>query len=140
MADQSGSARFQSFFESALQSYGKNTGVPLAQHPIAVDLQSCQSVDDITTLLQRQAQAFSDSEERDRMMRAITSIVAILTPLSHVVSLADAVGVVRQNALMACSTLTFSSDITPTCESNTSWSWYTTECMCRSIVHMSISL
>jgi hypothetical protein len=107
MANQSGSARFKSVFESALQSYGKITGVPLVQHPLAVDFQSCQSVDDITTLLQCQAQAFSDSEDKDRMMRAIRSIVSTLTPLSHVASLADAVCVVRRKVLIACSALTF---------------------------------
>jgi hypothetical protein len=104
MADQLGSAPFQPLFQSALEDYGKNTGVRLAQHPLAVDIQSCQSVDDITTLLQRRAQAFNDFQERDRMMRAIKVIVSILTPLSDVASLADAVGVVRQKALIACST------------------------------------
>jgi hypothetical protein len=104
MADQSGSARFQSLFDSALQDYGVKTGVPLTQHPLAVDLQSCQSVDDITALLQCQVQAFGDFQEKDRMMTVIKTTVSILTPLSHVVSLADAVGAVRQKALMACST------------------------------------
>jgi hypothetical protein len=122
MADQLGSARFQSFFESALQDYGRNTGVPLAQHPLAVDLQSCQSVDDVTTLLQRQAQAFSDSKEKDRMMRAMKTTVSILVPLSDVTSIAEAVGVVRQKAMDGLFYISeiFISDIIPTYESNTS--------------------
>jgi hypothetical protein len=142
MADQSGSTRIQSRFESALQDYGLKTGVPLARHPLAVDLQSCQSADSITTLLQRQAQAFRDSRERDRMMRAIKTIVSNvsnLTPLSGAASLANVVGIVCQKALMACSmSLIFFLflDIVPTCEGNTSWSWYTTGCMCPSLVHM----
>jgi hypothetical protein len=112
MADQSASTHLQSLFESALQDYGVKTGVPLTQHPLAVVLQNHQSVDDITTLLQRRAEPFGDFQEWDRMMRAIKTIVSILTPLSHVVSLADAVGTVRQKALMACSTsLTCFSDI-----------------------------
>jgi hypothetical protein len=142
MADQSGSARFQSFFESAWQDYGRNTGVPLVQHPLAVDLQSCQSVDDITTLLQRQVQAFSDLKERDRMMKAIKTIVSILVPLSDVTSVAEAVGVVRHEVMdgLFYTSEFFISDIIPTCESNTSKSCYTTGCMCRSFIHMSISL
>jgi hypothetical protein len=122
MADQSASAHLQSLFESALQDYGVKTGVPLTQHPLAVDLQKCQSVDDITTLLQRQVHAFGDFQERDRMMRAIKTIVSILTPLSGAASLANVVGVVCQKALMTCPTLLtfFFSDIAPTCECNTS--------------------
>jgi hypothetical protein len=141
MADGSGPARFQLLFESALQDYGVKTGVPLSQHPLAMDLQSCQSVDDITTLLQRRTEAFTDFQQRDRTMRALETTVSILTPLSDVGSLADAIGVVCQEAIMACFTsLTFFSDIISTCESNTSKSCYTTGCMCRSFVHFSISL
>ena len=99
MADQSRSARFQALFDSALQAYEKKTHIALAQHPLAMNLQNCQSVDDITTLLQGQAQAFNDFQESDRMMKAIKSIVSILTPLSQAVSLADAVGSVRQKTL-----------------------------------------
>jgi hypothetical protein len=108
MTDQSGSARFQSLFESALQAYEKETRILLAQHPLAVDLQTCQSVDDITTILQGQAQAFNHFRESDRIMRAIRTTVSILTPLSQATSLANAVGLVRRKALMGCFTsLTF---------------------------------
>ena len=108
MADQSGPARFQALFESALQDYERKTGITLAQHPLAVDLQDCHSIDDITTLLQGRTQAFSDFRERDRMMKAIKTTVSILNPLSDAASLADVVGLVRQNALIAFSTsLTF---------------------------------
>src|SRR5579863_800319 len=104
MADKSGSAPFQALFESALQAYEKKTGVALAQHPLAVDIQNCQSVDNISTLLQRRAEAFSDFRQKDRMTKAIKNTLSILTPLSDVASLADAVGLVRQEALMTCST------------------------------------
>jgi len=99
MADKSGSAPFQALsFESALQAYQKKTGITLAQHPIAVDLQSCRSVGDVTTLLQGLALAVSDFRERDRMMKAIETTVTLLTPLSDSTSVTDAV---RQKWLMA---------------------------------------
>jgi hypothetical protein len=102
MADHSGSTPFQQLsFESALQAYQGKTGITLAQHPIAVDLQSCHSVEDITTLLQGRAQAVSDFRRRDRMMNAIKTIVTLLTPLSDAAALTDAV---RQKALKACLT------------------------------------
>jgi hypothetical protein len=82
-------------FESVLQAYQKKTGITLAQHPIAVDLQSCHSVEEITTLLQGRAQAVGDFRERVRMMNAIKTTVTVLTPLSDATSLTDAV---RQKA------------------------------------------
>ena len=108
MADLPGSTHYRARFESALQAYEGKTGVALAQHPLALDLQNCHSIDDITTLLQGRTRDFTDFRERDRMMKAIKTTVSILTPLSNAASLADAVGLVRQKALIACSTpLTF---------------------------------
>ena len=97
MANPSGSTPFQELsFESALQAYQKKTGITLAQHPIAVDLQSCYSAEDITTLLQRRVQPVNDFRVRDRMMKAIKTIVTFLTPPPDATSLTDAV---RQKAL-----------------------------------------
>jgi hypothetical protein len=125
MASQSGSARFQALLESALQAYQKKTGIKLAEHPLALKLQHCDSVDDITTLLQGRAEAFNDFRGSDRIMKSIKATVSILTPLSDILSLAGAVGLVSQKALIACFTYpTFFSDIIPTCQSNTCWSRY----------------
>jgi hypothetical protein len=133
MADQSGFVPFQELsFESALQAYQKKTGITLARHPIALDLQSCHSVEDTTTLLQGRAQAVSEFRERHRIVKAIKNTVTFLTQLSDATSLTDAV---RQKALMACSTsLTFLSDAIPTRKGNPGWSRYTAGCMCRSLV------
>jgi hypothetical protein len=100
MANQSGSARFQTLFESALHAYEKKTGVTLAQHPLAQQLQGCQSTQDIITLLQGQVQAF-DEFRRDKVIKSIKATVSILTPLSAAASesLADAFGLVRPEAL-----------------------------------------
>jgi len=135
MADQSGSARFQALFESALEDYEKKTGITLSKHPLAVQLQSCHSEDDITDLLQGRAKAFDIFQEKDRMLKAIKVTVSILTPLSMAASLADAVGLVRQKAQVARSTsLTPFPDIIPTCESSTGCSRYPTRCMCSSLI------
>ena len=97
MADQSGSARFQTLFESALLAYEKKTGVALAQHPLAQQIQSCHSAQDIITILQGRAQAF-DEFRRDKIIKSIKATVSILTPLSTAASLADASGLVRPEA------------------------------------------
>jgi hypothetical protein len=104
MAHQSESARFQALFDPALPAYEKMTGVSLAQHPLAVNLQSCDSVEAITGLLQDQAQAFSHLQGSDNIMKSLMTTVSNLSKLSSAASLADAFGLVRQKRLMTCLT------------------------------------
>jgi|SRR6266850_2063230 len=106
MADQSGSAHFRAIFESALLTYEKKAGVTLAEHPLAVQLQSCHSIESITAILQGKVQAFGEFRGIDRVMKSVRSTVSILTTLSTSASLGDYYGLVRQNlkALVACST------------------------------------
>jgi len=95
MAHQSESARFQALFEHALQAYEEKAGVSLTQHPLAIKLQSCDSVEAITGLLQYQAQAFRDLQGSDKIMKSLKTTVSILSKLSSAASLADAFGLVR---------------------------------------------
>jgi hypothetical protein len=126
MADPSASPHFQARFESALQAYQTKTGITLAEHALAVQLQNCNTVESITTLVQGQAQAFSNYRECDRIMKSIKTIVSILTSLSAAAPFADAVGLVRQVAMVVRFTfLTFFAAI-PTRKSNTGWSRYPT--------------
>jgi len=106
MTDRLGSARFQALLESAVQAYEKKEGVALADSvdSLAVRLQDCHSADDVATLLQGQAQAIDDFQQRDRIFKSIKTIVSILSPVSSVASVADDVGLVRQKVLMACFT------------------------------------
>ena len=96
MSHQSESARFRAIFESAIQAYEKKVGINLAHHHLSVLLWSCDSVESISTLLQCQVQAFSDFRENDKTMKYINTTVSIMTQLSSVAPLADAVGPVRQ--------------------------------------------
>ena len=100
MVDRPQSARFQTLFESALEAYGKMTGIKLAQHPLFMELQNCNPVGSITAFLQSQPPAFSDFTENDRLMGPIKVTVWILTTLSATASLDDAFDPVRQKALM----------------------------------------
>jgi len=101
MVDQSGPSCFQELFESALQNYETKTGITLIQHPLAVQLQSCQSVEDITALLQSQVQGVSYLQASDRIMKSIKSILSILSPLLAAASLA--VDLASQKVLRAVS-------------------------------------
>jgi hypothetical protein len=111
MADQSQSSCFQELFESALQNYETKTGVTLTQHPLAVQLQSCQSIADITTLLQSQVQGVNSPQESDRIMKSIERILSILTPLSAAASLA--VDMASQTAPRAASASMISDRFVP---------------------------
>ena len=100
MAHQPQSARFQALFEPALQAYEKKAGVSLAQHPLAIKLQNCDSAESITGLFQDQAQAFTDLQRSDKIMKSIKAAVSVLSKLSSAASLADAFGLVRQQELV----------------------------------------
>ena len=104
MADRSAPARFQELFEAALQVYEKRTGIRWTDYPLAERLQRCHSVEEMTTLLRGQAQAFGDFRESDRLMKTIETTVSILSPLSFATCLADDVTLVRQKVLMICFT------------------------------------
>jgi hypothetical protein len=138
MDDQSTSARFPALFESALHAYEKKTTFKLAEHPLALQLQSCHSVDDISTFLQNQAQAVNDSQAIDRIIKSIKMTLSILIPLSDAISFAEDFSLVSQQPLMACfiSPTVLSDHIIHACESNTGWSRCPTQCMCRSLVRI----
>jgi hypothetical protein len=96
MAEQSGSTRFQARFESALQTYQQTTGIILAEHPLAVELQSCHSVDAITTILKREARVSNDVLGSHRILTSIGSIVPMLSTLSAAAPFGDAICLVRR--------------------------------------------
>jgi len=103
MANQSGPVPFQGLLEAALLRYEKKTGVTLSKHPLALQLQSCNSVEDFNNLLQDKAK---DVRERERITRSMKTIVSVLTPLSSIASLPDAVGLVRWKAIWPLHVLT----------------------------------
>jgi hypothetical protein len=98
MVDHPGSTRFCELFDSALQAYEKKAGITLAEHPLAIQLQSCESVESITTVLQGQAQLFGDYRGRDRVMRSLKSTVSMLIRLSATTCLAVDIGLVRHHS------------------------------------------
>jgi hypothetical protein len=102
MADRSGSTGFLALYRSALQAYEKNAGVTLAEHPLALQLQSCDSVESMTSVLQAQVEALGEFQGSNRVMKTIKGTVSILTRLSSTASLAVDVGPVHQQALMSC--------------------------------------
>jgi hypothetical protein len=52
------SSVFESLFQSALEKYEKVTGIDLVRHPLAAQLERCNSVESMTQVLQDRAEAF----------------------------------------------------------------------------------
>ena len=95
MAHRPESARFEAPFKHALETYEKKTGVSLTQHPLAIKLQNCDSVEAITGILHNQVRAFGNLQGSDKIMKSIETTVSIISKLSSATSLVDAFGVVR---------------------------------------------
>ena len=95
MSDQPGPSRLQVLFEAALQDYERQTSIPLAKHPLAEQLQNCDSVESVTTVLREQTQAFSDFRGREKVMGLLKNAVSVLYKLSATANLGQAIGLVR---------------------------------------------
>ena len=87
-----------------MRDYEEQTGILLANHPLAEQLQNCQSVDSITAVIQEQARAFSKFREGDKIMKSLKSIVSALSRVSAVAAAGHNIGVVRPLFLIGCST------------------------------------
>src|SRR5216683_60807 len=99
MSHQSRSSRFRGLFASALQDYEKTTNITLAQHPVAEQLQNCDSAESIL-LVQSQAREFGDSPRSDRIMKSIKNTVSVLCTLAATATFGDAIDPVRPEAPM----------------------------------------
>ncbi|KAH9961783.1 hypothetical protein BC827DRAFT_1155221 [Russula dissimulans] len=83
MSDPSGTSHFQSLFDVALQDYEKKTGTKLADHPLARQLESCDSVESVAALLQQLAQGLNKSRGDDgKVMTSLMRVVHVLYTLS----------------------------------------------------------
>ena len=92
---QSSSSIFQALFNTALQDYKDNTGTSLIDHPFAKQLETCESVSSITTILQEQAHSFREFRENDgRLMKGLNSVVDVLCTPSISSALNEAIGLV----------------------------------------------
>jgi hypothetical protein len=126
------SLRSPSILDVALNEYRKNTGNDLLSHPLAIELQLCDSVDGILAILRRQADTFEQSRDRNwGLMKWISPSVHILYSFSA--ALGDGVSLVRLGNEPVAAILMLSPGF-PTCETNLYWDWYPA---CRPYSHRS---
>ena len=78
----------------ALSEYEKKTGKPLFDNPLATKLKGCDSVDEIKTIFQGQAEAFQKfSDGNQGLMEWINPMVDVLSAFSDTIG--AAAGIVR---------------------------------------------
>jgi hypothetical protein len=80
------SSRFQAIFQVALNSYQKQTKKDLLKHPLASQLQSCQSTAAILAILQVQVQEFDNSRGDERLTKWLGPTVNVLYAFSATIS------------------------------------------------------
>jgi hypothetical protein len=78
MSDQSESSHLRVLFEAALEDYKQQTGIELAEHPLAERLQDCNSVESVTAILLEQAQGFKEFREKDKVLKSVKKFLAVL--------------------------------------------------------------
>ncbi|KAH9028626.1 hypothetical protein EDB85DRAFT_2291206, partial [Lactarius pseudohatsudake] len=89
----SASSRFQDIFNAALKSYQKQTKKDLIAHPLASQLQSCDSTNAILVVLQDQVREFDQTRSGDeRLTKWLIPTVNVLYAFSAAVS--EGVGLV----------------------------------------------
>ncbi|KAH9959278.1 hypothetical protein BC827DRAFT_1269037 [Russula dissimulans] len=89
----SSSSNFQPIFNDALKAYQKRTKHNLLEHPLAAQLQACNSTTTILALLHQQVQEFSQSRTNDeRLSKWLDPTVNVLYALSG--KLGEGVGLV----------------------------------------------
>jgi hypothetical protein len=81
------SSRFQAIFQAALKSYRKQTKNDLLTHPLASQLQSCESTTAIVAILQGQIREFDKSRSGDeRLTKWLGPTVNVLGAFSATIS------------------------------------------------------
>ena len=83
----SSDSRFQAIFQAALKSYQKQTKKDLLTHPLASQIQSCESTTAILAILQDRVREFETNSDGDeRLTKWLSPTVNVLNAFSAAVS------------------------------------------------------
>jgi hypothetical protein len=90
----SSSSNFQQIFDNALKAYQRRTEKDLHVHPLAAQLQTCDSPSSILAVLQQQVQELDRSQgSNDRLTKWLDPTVNVLCSLSD--ALGEGLSLVR---------------------------------------------
>ena len=94
----SSSSNFQSIFDASLQSYNNKTKSKLLHHPLATQLQSCDSPSAVLSVLQDPIQQFNQRRTSDeRLKNWLNPTVNVLYSFSA--TLGEGIGLVSLSSL-----------------------------------------
>lgn len=97
---------FQSVFNTALEAYQNKTKNNLLTHPLASQLQSCNSPAAVLSILQELFQQFDQRHRSDERLRSwLNPTVNVLLSFSSLIS--EGVGLVSLNYLASCNLCTY---------------------------------
>ena len=78
------SSDFNLILDAALKEYKKKTGVQLLEHPLAAQVEQCDSISAISAILEDQAREFQQFRDGDlRSMKWINPMVDYLSRFSE---------------------------------------------------------
>jgi hypothetical protein len=104
--DMSQPSTLQALFNAALQDYKDKTGNTLADHPFARQLQECNSVESISTILEEQALVFREFRDHGKLINSLKSLAGILCSPFISAVLGEGIGlVVRPKSICRCTLL-----------------------------------
>ena len=95
------SSNFRTIFVAALKAYEKKTKTDLHTHPLAIQMQSCQSSSDILAVLHDKVNEFDQSRtHNERLSRWLNPTINVLYAFSA--TLGQGVGLVSLNWSTPC--------------------------------------
>ena len=94
-------SNFQSIFDAAMKNYEKETKKDLLAHPLAAQLQACNTSSDILAVLQDEVRKFEQSRGADeRLSRWLNPTINVLYALSATLGgVVGFVGLIRSTYL-----------------------------------------
>ena len=89
-------SNFRTIFVAAIKEYEKKTKTDLLSHPLATQLESCNSSTDILAVLQEKVSEFNESRShRERLSSWLNPTINVLYAFSA--TLGGGIGLVRLN-------------------------------------------
>jgi hypothetical protein len=92
------SSKFNALFDEALAKYKLQTGKDLRDHPLASDIDNCDTAESLLVIFQKQAKEFKEFRDGDpKLMKWLQPVVSGLYSLSSSTAVTIVVGLVSPN-------------------------------------------
>ena len=103
-------SNFEVIFNAALAKYANQMGHDLRNHPLALKIDTCDSLDDVILLFQEQVQAFDEVRNDDaRLINWLKPVVNTLHALSTSVALSTGISLVGSSKFVSSLSMFYNS-------------------------------